>query len=440
MPPRALHLAALLTAVLVTPMLRAELYINEIFFDPGGDGVEQRDEFIELRGAPGMPLDDHYLIFVENEDNGDNTGPAGLVENIFTLDGYSLGSNGFLVFRQAGNLLGGAGDSGPSRYSVVPGATDLVNTGAGPGYGSGATSTIGAEDEGGEGSLENGGFTAMLIRKNTGPVPTIGLDLDEGNDGLDNPNGQEGWEILDAIGYFEPLETVYGRSYAPINFGREEPGELVFFDGGIKEIQPNIEPDAVYVGVGYEIEYLGRWGNSTGQTNDDWHISNLTDNPGSGRLTAGQLPDGAPVDYRQSYTGDHGLLASGSTDTPPTQPGESQGSLESNKDVPYGTRLLTNIGGPNYLTGDYNGDGYVNAADYTIWRDSLGAVGDEFAHPAADANHNFMVDGADYEIWRAAYGAPEAPPAAAAVAGVPEPASALLVIAALPLAAIRRRV
>ena len=30
---------------------------------------------------------------------------------------------------------------------------------------------------------------------------------------------------------------------------------------------------------------------------------------------------------------------------------------------------------PNVLPGDYNSDHYVNAADYVVWRDSLGKTG-----------------------------------------------------------------
>ncbi|WP_146568134.1 hypothetical protein [Posidoniimonas corsicana] len=61
--------------------------------------------------------------------------------------------------------------------------------------------------------------------------------------------------------------------------------------------------------------------------------------------------------------------------------------------------------------GDYNADGAVNAADYTVWRDGLAAAG---------AGH----DG--YELWRDHYGASPTTLSAAA----PEPAAALLFLAA----------
>ena len=50
---------------------------------------------------------------------------------------------------------------------------------------------------------------------------------------------------------------------------------------------------------------------------------------------------------------------------------------------------------------DYNSDGEVNAADYTVWRDELGAAG---ASPA-DGNGDLVVDGADYDLWVSEFGA-----------------------------------
>ena len=48
------------------------------------------------------------------------------------------------------------------------------------------------------------------------------------------------------------------------------------------------------------------------------------------------------------------------------------------------------------LTGDFNHDGVIDAADYTVWRDSLGSTTDL----AADANGNQVIDAADYLLWK----------------------------------------
>lgn len=63
------------------------------------------------------------------------------------------------------------------------------------------------------------------------------------------------------------------------------------------------------------------------------------------------------------------------------------------------------------LPGDYNRDGKVSIADYTVWRDNLGANVAYFA--AADGDGNGVVSAVDYAVWKQNFGA-ELPSAAAA--------------------------
>ncbi len=51
---------------------------------------------------------------------------------------------------------------------------------------------------------------------------------------------------------------------------------------------------------------------------------------------------------------------------------------------------------------DYNQNGIVDAADYTVWRDTLGESG---ADLAGDGNSNGWVEIADYEVWKMHFGA-----------------------------------
>jgi hypothetical protein len=55
---------------------------------------------------------------------------------------------------------------------------------------------------------------------------------------------------------------------------------------------------------------------------------------------------------------------------------------------------------PAQLTGDFNHNGTIDAADYVLWRNTLGST----SNLAADGNGNRVVDGADYTLWRSQFG------------------------------------
>ncbi|MEN1680498.1 MAG: hypothetical protein AAGJ46_12970 [Planctomycetota bacterium] len=81
------------------------------------------------------------------------------------------------------------------------------------------------------------------------------------------------------------------------------------------------------------------------------------------------------------------------------------------------------------LRGDYNDDGQVDAADYTVWRDELGQVGFGLA---ADGDASGTVGPEDYQVWLRDFGRSNA---LAAAAAVPEPAA--VIVALMALAAYR---
>ncbi len=62
------------------------------------------------------------------------------------------------------------------------------------------------------------------------------------------------------------------------------------------------------------------------------------------------------------------------------------------------------------LPGDYNGNHVVDAADYVVWRKTMGAEVPQYS--GADGNGSSTIDVADYGIWRGNFGATS--PAAAA--------------------------
>lgn len=80
------------------------------------------------------------------------------------------------------------------------------------------------------------------------------------------------------------------------------------------------------------------------------------------------------------------------------------------------------------LPGDYNGDGRVDAADYSRWKDSQGETG--IGLPA-DGSGNGTIDQADYDIWRANFGASSGGGSGAASTTVPEPSTLGGVVAIL---------
>jgi hypothetical protein len=81
-----------------------------------------------------------------------------------------------------------------------------------------------------------------------------------------------------------------------------------------------------------------------------------------------------------------------------------------------GTTLLGTIA-ITPVAGDYNGDGQVDSADYSIWRSNYGQT---VTPPGsgADGNQNGVVDAGDYVVWRALANTP----ALTSNVRIPEPA------------------
>lgn len=82
----------------------------------------------------------------------------------------------------------------------------------------------------------------------------------------------------------------------------------------------------------------------------------------------------------------------------------------------------------SYDAADFNIDGVVDAADYTVWRDHFG-IPSVAMHSQGDANGDGAVDAADYTMWRDDFGTGES--LQATVVSVPEPGAILLTILAL---------
>jgi hypothetical protein len=89
---------------------------------------------------------------------------------------------------------------------------------------------------------------------------------------------------------------------------------------------------------------------------------------------------------------------------------------------------------PTGLPGDYNGNGVVDAADYTAWRDALAVPGATLLNDPTPGS----VDESDFAYWRSHFGDSLTPGGGSGALGgaaqgfaVPEPATAVLLLMAL---------
>jgi hypothetical protein len=106
-------------------------------------------------------------------------------------------------------------------------------------------------------------------------------------------------------------------------------------------------------------------------------------------------------------------------------------AYESERGVPIRTGQLP-------LVGDYNSDNVVDAADYTVWRDTLGSTADLRANGDGAGASQGVIDQGDYLVWKNAFGTTVGEGQAASTA-VPEPVTlGLLAAGALGLATLRR--
>ena len=93
---------------------------------------------------------------------------------------------------------------------------------------------------------------------------------------------------------------------------------------------------------------------------------------------------------------------------------------------------------PPLIAGDYNRDGVVDSADFTLWRN---AVSTGFYHPMVDGNGDGVIDHGDYTTWKANYGLVAGGVggiASASQSNVPEPATWISLLVAAALSALFR--
>jgi hypothetical protein len=95
-----------------------------------------------------------------------------------------------------------------------------------------------------------------------------------------------------------------------------------------------------------------------------------------------------------------------------------------------------NLPPPATPSGDYNGNGTVDAADYVVWRKTL----NQSVSPAgsgADGNASGTIDADDYNFWRTRFGTVVSGSSIGSGAGVPEPTTAAILLGALSIVRMR---
>jgi hypothetical protein len=102
-------------------------------------------------------------------------------------------------------------------------------------------------------------------------------------------------------------------------------------------------------------------------------------------------------------------------------------------DVDTATGILTLLAASAGVAGDYNEDGVVDAADYTVWRDVLAAGGTYLPNDETPGT----VDESDYTVWKANFGMTGGSGSGHGSQAVPEPTA--LVLALLGMLAFARR-
>jgi hypothetical protein len=127
---------------------------------------------------------------------------------------------------------------------------------------------------------------------------------------------------------------------------------------------------------------------------------------------------GQPFEIAQRNVALSGLLADGST------LGIDLNSVEmAGADAVSPAALLTVT---LILPGDYNHNGIVDAADYTVWRNNLGQTDLAF-YTGGDGNGDGHVTAADYDVWKSRFGdTPMSAGAGGQQSAVPEAGTSLL--------------
>ena len=217
-------------------------------------------------------------------------------------------------------------------------------------------------------------------------------------------NNRLRYVIDDVVNFYTGTKVLQSDTWYVLTLSRDSgpDGEInAYIDGVFDKAFPQTEPGGLH-NIALFTE--------TGSSSDTRVLRLMQSQNGFGE------PAGGAVDYVRFY--DKALTDDGS--------GQSdQRGVGFDRVVNGGNGLQIDIGAyesqgvPGYPLGDYNHDGVANAADYTVWRNTLGSTADLRANGDNTNAIAGVVDQADYLFWKAHYGNTAIPltpaPAAAAM-------------------------
>ena len=244
------------------------MFISEIQDDPLF-GDRDKDQYVELRGAPNSTIPDGtYFAVVEGW--GAVSGGPGHLHSLIDLSNLTFGANGFLTVTQF-----------DSPYQVDPLSTRLASTSTGfAGLPEGRWTDSWSQSD--RLSFISGSQSFLLIGASNKPI--AGRDYDLNDDGsLDN--GADAWTTYDSVammGFSSP-----GWSYGRITFSHLTTDHQ-YPAGSNYTVQENIG-------------YVARLGSSTGYATEEWvcgtTIEDTLNANSKYRFTYGTFGDPRPLVY-----------------------------------------------------------------------------------------------------------------------------------------------
>ena len=301
----------------------------------------------------------------------ETAGPTSITDS--TISGNS--ANGFSVNGGGGGISSGGGILMVTGSTISGNSATGLYTGGGGINSGGDVLVAGSTISGNSASGSGGGIYNRYSRNVTLTLSTITKN--------EAPDGHGSG--VASSGYTTPYHSARTEVHSCIIAGNVH-SDVDFVNGPTNTFQSN---GYNLIGTGNAVGAFIEPGDQTGIANP--LLGPLADNGGPTKSHA--LMPGSPA-----IDAGHPAIVAGEANVP----------LYDQRGAPftrvYGGRI--DIGAfesqplPAAFYGDYNGNGIVDAADYSVWRDTLGSTTDL----RADGNGDGVVNSEDYSFWKSHFG------------------------------------